>query len=117
MRSERIRDELQKLLLLDNPVAGMDFLAHTGLLPRLLPEVTSLGGQDGSVEGSRFHATIANIVAAVKPELDLRWAALLAAVPTLQAVERLLAFRVPSALTKSVEGLLKGVGAVEIVFT
>lgn len=105
---ERIRDELQKLLLLDNPVAGMDFLAHTGLLPRLLPEVTSLGGQDGSVEGSRFHATIANIVAAVKPELDLRWAALLAAVPTLQAVERLLAFRVPSALTKSVEGLLKG---------
>jgi len=40
--AERIRDELTRLLLTDQPRAGLDLLVQTGLADRVLPEVTAL---------------------------------------------------------------------------
>lgn len=43
---ERIRDELMKLLLVDDPTAGLDFLARTGLSDVFLPELNALRMED-----------------------------------------------------------------------
>ncbi len=40
--AERIRDELVKLLLADDPVAGLRLLVETGLAERMLPELPAL---------------------------------------------------------------------------
>ena len=40
--AERVRDELTKLLLTDEPRAGLDLLVRTGLAHRVLPEVAAL---------------------------------------------------------------------------
>ena len=42
MSAERIRDELSKLLLVDDPSAGLWFLAETGLADEFLPELNSM---------------------------------------------------------------------------
>jgi poly(A) polymerase len=67
---ERIRDELEKLLLLPDPAPGLGLLADTGLLGRVLPPLAGLT-VDGAVERGRG-------VAAVTTEAAGRWAALLA---------------------------------------
>ena len=101
---ERIRDELQKLLLLDDPVLGLRFLADTGLLSRVLPEV--VGGD--CTEGAPSRA-----VAAVTSEPDLRWAALLSGIPVSAAVARLRSLRVQTALIKAVKSLLSAAELLE----
>ena len=40
--AERIRDELSKLLLVDDPSAGLWFLAETGLADEFLPELNRM---------------------------------------------------------------------------
>lgn len=40
--AERIRDELHKLLLVDDPAAGLWFLHDTGLFDRFLPEIPAM---------------------------------------------------------------------------
>ncbi|MDQ3293250.1 MAG: CCA tRNA nucleotidyltransferase, partial [Actinomycetota bacterium] len=40
--AERIRDELHKLLIVDDPAAGLWFLHDTGLFDRFLPEIPSM---------------------------------------------------------------------------
>ena len=46
--AERIRDELSKLLLLDDPTAGLWMLAETGLADEFLPELNAMRlEQDG----------------------------------------------------------------------
>nr|WP_052462309.1 CCA tRNA nucleotidyltransferase [Nigerium massiliense] len=40
--AERVRDELTKLLLTDDPRAGLDLLVTTGLADRVLPELSAL---------------------------------------------------------------------------
>lgn len=66
---ERIRDELQKLLLLDTPGPGMAMLARTGLLARVLPKLGELGEADAAALCDR---------AAVLPEdAAMRWSAVL----------------------------------------
>ena len=42
MSAERIRDELSKLLLVDDPSAGLWFLAETGLSDEFLPELNQM---------------------------------------------------------------------------
>jgi poly(A) polymerase len=66
---ERIRDELQKLLLLDDSTAGFRLLATTGLLPRVLPSLGALSA-DEVVARSREAGAVTRDAAA-------RWAVLL----------------------------------------
>ena len=40
--SERIRDELDKLITVDHPAAGLWFLVDTGLAEQFLPELPAL---------------------------------------------------------------------------
>ena len=46
--AERIRDELSKLLLVDDPTAGLWFLAETGLSDEFLPELNQHAARAGS---------------------------------------------------------------------
>lgn len=90
--AERIRDELQKLLLLDDSAAGFGLLAETGLLARVLPSLAGL-----SVDAARARGRAA---AAVAGEPAARWAALLA--PEGVAVGDLRALKFSGALTRDV---------------
>ena len=67
---ERIRDELQKLLLIDDPGPGLRLLAETGLLARVLPTLGDLSPADAEERG--------RLVGAVANDAAARWAALLA---------------------------------------
>lgn len=67
---ERIRDELQKLLLLDDPGPGLRLLADTGLLARVLPTAAALTPTAADERG--------RLAGAVAPDPAARWAALLA---------------------------------------
>ena len=40
--AERIRDELDKLLVVDDPSAGLWFLVETGLIDEFLPELPAM---------------------------------------------------------------------------
>jgi len=66
---ERIRDELQKLILLDQPGPGLYLLANTGLLARVLPKLGALDARSAASRGER--------TAAVPADAAMRWAALL----------------------------------------
>lgn len=63
---ERVRDELDKLLALESPVAGLGLLERTGLLERFLPEV-----------GSSTLESLADALTQLPPTGHLRLAALL----------------------------------------
>ncbi|MEQ8841568.1 MAG: CCA tRNA nucleotidyltransferase [Acidimicrobiales bacterium] len=68
--AERIRDELQKLLLLDSPAEGFRLLAATGLLAVVLPSLGATGDDEAVARAAR--------AASVAPDAGARWAALLA---------------------------------------
>ncbi len=92
--AERIRGELQRLLMLDKPGAGIRFLAETGLLARAVPEL----GDDAEALG--------RTIAAVPPQTAPRWAALLAALTEEQVTARLRALRISNELVGQVVGFL-----------
>ncbi|MDN5347971.1 MAG: hypothetical protein PWP65_1535 [Clostridia bacterium] len=76
---ERIREELNKILLGPNPAACLAKMEEAGLLEIILPELTANKGVD---QGNRFHRLdvlehILATVQLVEPRLALRWAALL----------------------------------------
>ncbi len=82
---ERITDELDKMLLCPKPSRAFFLLEDTGLLRRILPEVSALKGVE-TVEGrghkenfSHSLMVLDNVAAAdgAAPKLYLRWAALL----------------------------------------
>jgi len=78
LSSERIRDELLKILLADHPRQGFQALQKTGLLDRILPELTALIG----VEQMPYHTLDAYkhtllVVSMVSARPDVRLAALL----------------------------------------
>lgn len=79
VQPERIRPELERLLVNLFPDRGLDFLQRTGLLPLLLPEVQNLVGFSESCEV--HHKDIwehtKKVVARSKPTPAIRWAALL----------------------------------------
>jgi poly(A) polymerase len=89
---ERVRDELQKLLLLDDPSPGLRMLAETGLLPRVVPSLGHLSPAEAEARGVE--------TASVARDAAARWAALLA--PDGIEVADLVARRFSGALTRDV---------------
>src|SRR4051812_22189303 len=76
--TERIRDELSKLLVVDDPSAGLWFLATTGLADHFLPELNQMELEQDPIHHHKdvLAHTIA-VVAKTRPELVLRLAALM----------------------------------------
>jgi len=76
--AERIRDELSKLLVVDDPSAGLWFLADTGLSDEFLPELLAMRLEQDPIHRHKdvLAHTIA-VVAKTSPRLVVRLAALL----------------------------------------
>ncbi len=75
---ERIRDELNKLLVVDAPGDGLWFLVRTGLAEEFLPELPALALEQDPVH--RHKDVLAHTIAVVdktSPDLTLRLAALM----------------------------------------
>jgi poly(A) polymerase len=75
--AERIRDELSKLLLVDDPSAGLWFLVDTGLSDEFLPELRAMRLEQDPVHTHKD--VLAHTVAVVRnasPNLRVRLAAL-----------------------------------------
>jgi tRNA nucleotidyltransferase (CCA-adding enzyme) len=75
---ERIRDELSKLMLSPQPGSGFIFMHETGILAEVLPELDGTWGE----EQNEFHPDDVFMHSvkscdAAKPDLAVRWAALL----------------------------------------
>lgn len=80
--TERIVDELNKILLSDTPSKGFALLHKTGLLPFILPELIALEGIDekeGQTHKDNFWHTLEVVdnISKTTDDLWLRWAALL----------------------------------------
>jgi poly(A) polymerase len=76
--AERIRDELDKLLVVDSPADGLWFLVNTGLAEEFLPELPALALQQDPIH--RHKDVLAHTIAVVEkasPDKILRLAALL----------------------------------------
>ncbi len=76
--AERVRDELSKLLVVEDPSLGLWFLAKTGLSNGFLPELNSMQLEQDPVHNHKdvLAHTIA-VVAKTSPKLVLRLAALM----------------------------------------
>jgi poly(A) polymerase len=76
--AERIRDELSKLLVLDDPGPGLWFLSSTGLSDEFLPELNAMQLEQDPIHHHKdvLAHTIA-VTQKVSPDLVLRLAALL----------------------------------------
>ncbi|HLI05827.1 MAG TPA: HD domain-containing protein [Ktedonobacteraceae bacterium] len=82
---ERIRDEMNKLLLSPHPAKGLDLLLELGLMQYIVPEVLDLRGvsQQPTPVGQRaaaskdVYAHVLRVVERSSPRLVTRWAALL----------------------------------------
>lgn len=77
--AERIRDELNKILLGSNPDECLRKMQQVGLLEVILPEVSR---NHGVIQGDKTYKLdvfehILAVVRTIKPSLHLRWAALL----------------------------------------
>ena len=76
--AERVRDELDKLLVVDDPSAGLWFVTETGLAEQFLPELPALAVEQDPIHRHKdvLAHTIA-VVANTAPDRILRMAALL----------------------------------------
>jgi poly(A) polymerase len=76
--AERIRDELSKLLVVDDPTAGLWLLCQTGLADEFLPELNAMRLEQDPIHTHKdvLAHTIA-VVRNMRPELRVRLAALL----------------------------------------
>jgi len=78
--SERVRDELVKIMLVGKMAPAIRFMEETGLLEHVLPEISSLRGVDQSPEhhseGDVFEHTM-KVLEAAKPTLHAQLSALL----------------------------------------
>lgn len=76
---ERVRPELERMLVNLHPDLGLDFLQRVGVLKYVLPELQSLVGFDEtcSVHHKDIWAHTKKVVCRSKPTSAIRWAALL----------------------------------------
>jgi poly(A) polymerase len=76
--AERIRDELDKLLLAEKPSLGLELVVETGLAEEFLPELLALRLEQDPVQKHKdvLHHTYA-VVENTEPDLVLRLAALM----------------------------------------
>ncbi|HEX9716341.1 MAG TPA: CCA tRNA nucleotidyltransferase [Actinomycetota bacterium] len=77
--SERISDELSKLLLSAKPSKGLELVVNTGLAEEFLPELPALKLEQDPVHKHKdvFHHTLAVVEGCDPTDLELRLAALL----------------------------------------
>jgi len=76
--AERVRDELAKLLVVDDPSRGLWFLVDTGIADIILPELPAMRVEQDPIH--RHKDVLAHTIAVVgktKPDLIVRMAALL----------------------------------------
>ncbi len=92
---ERVRDEFEKLLLLDDPSEGFRFLSRTDLIQRVL----------GDLAG-RNHAELGRIAAVVAVEPAPRWASLFVRDSAETAAACLRGLRCSAALVSAASGLV-----------
>jgi len=128
--SERISDELSKLLLSAKPSKGLELVVNTGLAEEFLPELPALKLEQDPVHKHKdvFHHTLAVVERCDPTDLELRLAALLhdigkprtrqvtpegvqfhhhEVVGARMAEERLRALRYPNSLVESVRKLVE----------
>jgi poly(A) polymerase len=78
---ERIRDEMNKLLLSSHPAKGLDLLVELGLMEWIVPEVLALRGvsQQASrtIHTKDVYMHVLRVVERSSPRLICRWSALL----------------------------------------
>jgi poly(A) polymerase len=79
---ERIRDEMNKLLLSPYPQKGLDLLVELGLMEWIMPEVLELRGvsqqpQPRVLASKDVYAHVLRVVERSSPRLKTRWSALL----------------------------------------
>jgi poly(A) polymerase len=78
---ERIRDEMNKLLLSANPAKGLDLLVELGLMEWIVPEVIELRGVSQQaqkvIHTKDVYAHVLRVVERSSPRLVCRWSALL----------------------------------------
>ncbi|HZR39608.1 MAG TPA: CCA tRNA nucleotidyltransferase [Ktedonobacteraceae bacterium] len=79
---ERIRDEMNKLLLSPHPAKGLDLLVELGLMEWIIPEVLELRGvsqqpQPRAPSTKDVYAHVMMVVERSSPQLATRWGALL----------------------------------------
>ena len=79
---ERIKDELNKIMMAQNPSIGFDYLQRTGLLNLILPELSALDiveTKNGRAHKNNFYHTLEVLENVCKrsDDLWLRWAALM----------------------------------------
>ena len=94
---ERTRDELEKLLLLDDPSEGFRFLFRTGLIERVLPRIAG-----------RDPVALGRVTAAVAAEPAARWASLFVQDSAEEARAELRGLRCSTSLASGAAGLLEG---------
>ena len=92
---ERVRDEFEKLLLLDDPSEGLRFLFHTGLIERVIEELAP-----------RDPDEVSRTAAAVAAEPASRWASLLVDHSAETAAACLRRLRCSNAVTSSAAALI-----------
>lgn len=93
--AERVRDEFEKLLLLDDPTEGFRFLFRTGLIARVIEELAQ-----------RDPAEVGRTAAAVVAEPADRWASLLVDRSAAAAAACLRRLRCSNELTRSAARLI-----------
>ena len=78
---ERIRDEMNKLLVSGKPAKGLDLLVELGLMEWIVPEVLALRGVSQqalkAIHTKDVYAHVLRVVERSSPRLICRWSALL----------------------------------------
>ncbi len=79
---ERIRDEMNKLLLSDHPAKGLNLLVELKLMEWIIPEVVELQGvsqqpQPHAARSKDVYSHVLRVVERSSPRLASRWSALL----------------------------------------
>ncbi len=80
---ERIRDEMNKLLVSPHPAKGLDLLVELGLMEWIIPEILELRGVSQqptparNVSSKDVYAHVLRVVERTSPSLLARWSALL----------------------------------------